>query len=74
MSKIVNNSENIEDIINEVDSFEPVILLRLGLVRFMENLSFDEIYLKNVQIYKRNKKQIDFFNLCKTTRNSNKNK
>ncbi len=63
MSKIIESSidlaENIEDIIKEVDSFEPVVALRLNLAKFMENLSFNEKYLKKVQVYKRNKKEID---------------
>lgn len=70
MSKIVKSKENIEDIINEVDSFEPIVALRLTLSKFMENLSFDERYLKKVREYKRNQKQIDFYNSFKIIQNS----
>lgn len=72
MSNIVEKFEKIEDIITEVDSFEPVVVLRLGIVKFMQNLSFDDIYLKKVRSYKRNKKVIDFANLLKQIRNSKK--
>lgn len=69
-SNVVKSKENIEDIIKEIESFEPVVALRLGIVRFMENLSFDERYLKKVQMYKRNKKEIDFLNILKAIRNN----
>lgn len=68
MSKIAK----IEDIIKEVDSFEPVIMLRLGIAKFLENLSFDEKYLRMVLDYKKNKEQTDFFNLFEGIRNTGK--
>ena len=58
LSNTVKSKEIIEDIIKEVDSFEPVVLLRIGIARFMEKLSFDERYFKKVREYKRNKKEI----------------
>ena len=61
--------EPIEDIIKEVDEFQPLVNLRLSIMRFMEKISYDEFYLKTVRDYKNNKSDIDFFNLLKEIRN-----
>ena len=61
--------ENIEDIMKEIEEFQPVVCLRLSIIRFMEKLSFDDVFMKSVREYKRNKKQIDFYNSFKIIRN-----
>lgn len=64
--------EPIENVIKEIDKFQPVVNLRLSIMRFMERLSFDEIFIKSVRNYKNNKADIDFSNTLKIIRNGKK--
>lgn len=59
MPKIVNKS-----IIDEC--------MRMCALKFLESISFNEVYIREVNKYQENKEQIDFFNILKTIRNSNK--
>lgn len=64
-----NKFERIEDVIKEIDEFQPIINLRLNLAKLMQNLTFDDSYIKAVRHYKNNKKDIDFSNKLKEIRN-----
>ena len=52
-----------------VDSFEPVKLMRLNLVNFVKNISFDECFMNAVLKFIDNQKQYILFNQLKEIRN-----
>ena len=64
----------IKESFKKVDAFEPVKFMRLNIVKFLENISFNENFIKSVLKFMDNKKQYVLFNLFKEIKNSNKRK
>ena len=58
----------IEDLIKEIDEFEPIKFIRLNFTKFFENISFDERYFKRVKEFKDNKERYKISNLLKEVR------
>ena len=54
-----------EEKITKIDTFEPIKCLRLNLMRFMKNLTFNETFVDSVITFMENQKQFNLFNLLK---------